>query len=146
MKRKRMLSSPLRDHSALLQLGLNRVQFVEQLLLVALDLTKATCYTLSRQRELSWRSKSIQGCFQPCCAWCWVAEQHHVDMQHGHLDSVRLQNTHAGSRRHSIGSDFATSTPHVLATSPPLSLGLSWKRNWFLSKSNVPLVNNWTVG
>ena len=53
MKRKRMLSSPLRDHSALLQLGLNRVQFVEQLLLVALDLTKATCYTLSRQRELS---------------------------------------------------------------------------------------------
>ena len=53
MKRKRMLSSPLRDHSALLQLGLDRVQFVEQLLLVALDLTKAICYTLSQQSELS---------------------------------------------------------------------------------------------
>ena len=52
MKREKMLSSPLRDHSALLQLGLNRVQFVEQLLLVALYLTKATCYTLYRQREL----------------------------------------------------------------------------------------------
>jgi len=32
-----LLLQPLRDHSALLQLGLNRVQFVEQLLLVALD-------------------------------------------------------------------------------------------------------------
>ena len=140
-----MLSSPLRDHSALLQLGLNRVQFVEQLLLVALDLTKATCYTLSRQRELSWRSKSIQGCFQPCCAWCWVAEQHHVDMQHGHLDSARPPE-HTCWQPTTLDwfgfcdFDVTRLNSHI---SPPLSLGLSWKRNWFLCK--ISLVNNWTV-